>query len=271
MKSNNILSYGIKEKNTALNALDYHVENIISKGYTVVEDALSRDELELYRTKLDSVYTLQVDEIGGSDNLKKINDENIVRLPLAYDKKFLDLVINSKVVEIVESVLGDFFILMLQNGIINVPSDINYQASWHRDLNYQHFTSSRPLAISALYCIDDFTEETGGTYFLPYSQKVEKFFTEKYILENEITIPVKAGGVILFDSMIFHRAGHNKSKNIRRGINHMYTLPFIKQQIDIPSALGQSNAPNDDFLKKLLGYTSASGKNVKEWRQRRIH
>ena len=176
---------------------------------------------------------------------------------------------NDKIIKILNKLLGDYFILMLQNGIINMPSEFNYQASWHRDLNYQHFVSSRPLSISVLFCLDNFTKLSGGTFFLPGSQKCEKFLSDNYIIENEVTVEAEEGSVFIFDSMLFHRAGHNLSNLTRRGVNHMYSLPFIKQQIDIPSAL-KGEFSDDTFLSKLLGYDSKSGESVTEWRYNKI-
>ena len=39
----------------------------------------------------------------------------------------------------------------------------HHQSAFHRDLPYQHFTSSRPIAINALFCADEFTNENGAT------------------------------------------------------------------------------------------------------------
>ena len=42
----------------------------------------------------------------------------------------------------------------------------------------------------------------------------------------------------MFDSMLFHRAGSNRSGRPRRGVNHVYGLPFLKPPISFPRALG---------------------------------
>src|SRR5207247_10622939 len=128
-------------------------------------------ELEIPRQNLHENYAIKAREIGGEDQLAEMNDTNVVRLLLAYDDYFVELATKPAVLAIVEALLGDYYILSQQNGIINPPHLANYQASWHRDLAYQHFVSSRPLAISALSCIDDFSEETGGTHVLPASNK----------------------------------------------------------------------------------------------------
>jgi ectoine hydroxylase-related dioxygenase (phytanoyl-CoA dioxygenase family) len=201
--------------------------------------------------------------------LKKINEQNLVRCPLLYDEFFIDIATNHRVMEIVKKVLGDYFILHLQNGIINKPNEEHHQSSWHRDLPYQNFVISKPLALGALFCIDDFTNESGSTFVLPHSHRVELIPSSQYIEKNSKQIIAKAGSVILFDSMLFHKAGYNSANYIRRAINNVFVVPIIKQQINLPIALNGKYS-DDDFLSKLLGYQSNSPSSDIEWRNNRI-
>src|SRR6266550_1395616 len=261
--------YGVRESSAATSEADKSVEEIRIAGFTVVTGVLSESELQIIRSKLDEIYEVQVKEIGGEDRLGEINDINVVRLLLAYDDYFLKVATNPAVLGIVESLLGDYYILMQQNAIINLPGLENYQISWHRDLSYQHFVSTRPLAISALFCIDDFSEESGGTHVLPASHKIESFPSQEFMEKNQRGIIAKAGSVLVFDSMLYHRAGYNRSTFTRRALNHVYTLPFLKQQISIPDAL-QGKFRDGGFLSKFLGYESEPGKNVTQWREAKI-
>src|SRR5437588_207301 len=105
---------------------------------------------------------------GGGEQLKAIDEHNTIRLPLAKEPMFLELATNSKVLEICSRLISGYTILNQQNGIINPPGAARYnQGAWHRDLPYQHFVSSRPLAINALFCLDAFTIENGATRVLP--------------------------------------------------------------------------------------------------------
>lgn len=263
-------SYGINNKRILSNEVDKHLEEFDIRGFTVVNDLLDEIELVKYKEKINEIYNRQIQEIGGVDKLKLINDENVVRSLLAYDKDFLKIAAHKKILQIIEKLLGNYFILHLQNGIINIPNNKNFQISWHRDLPYQHFVCSKPLAISVLFCIDNFTPETGGTYFLPSSDKVEYFPSSEYISNNGVTLAVKAGSAILFNSMVFHRAGYNSSNNTRIGINNVYSLPFIKQQISLPAIL-KGEFREDAFLNKFLGYDSEVGKDVTSWRTHRLN
>jgi ectoine hydroxylase-related dioxygenase (phytanoyl-CoA dioxygenase family) len=261
--------YGVREFSKTESAPDQAVEEIRISGYSVVPDVLSASDLQTIRQKLDHIYEVQVQEMGGEKRMHEINETDLVRLVLAYDDYFLSLATNPTALTIIERLLGDYYVIGQQNGIVNLPNRKNYQSSWHRDLSYQHFVSTRPLAISALFCIDDFSEETGGTYVLPASHKIETFPSQDYVLKHQQCICAKAGSVLIFDSMLYHRAGRNHSNSTRRGLNHLYTLPFLKQQISIPEVL-QGKFRDDAFLAKFLGYSSEPGKNVKQWRTAKI-
>jgi ectoine hydroxylase-related dioxygenase (phytanoyl-CoA dioxygenase family) len=262
--------FGVKEFSAASSEVEQRVEEIGMIGYTIVPDALTESELETARRKVDEIYRRQTEEVGGENELKKFNDAYTARALLAYDEFFLGVATNPKVLPIVEALLGDYYILMLQNGIINVPAVGGEQnaGSWHRDLNYQHFVSSRPLSVSALFCVDEFSSETGGTHVLPGSHKMEIFPSEATVLSNERTITAPAGSVIVFDSMLFHRGGLNRSANTRRALNHMYTLPLIRQQISFPRMLG-GKFSEDAFLRRFLGYEAETADNVRDWREER--
>jgi ectoine hydroxylase-related dioxygenase (phytanoyl-CoA dioxygenase family) len=263
-------SYGITAQNNNKDIFSLHLEELATLGYSVIPDVLSVENLEVLRQKIDETYQLQVKEIGGEDILEKIAEKNLVRMPLCYDKVFVDLAANPFFIELVRKVLGSYFNLHLQNAIINMPNEKHHQSSWHRDLPYQNFKISKPLAVNILVCIDDFTKETGGTYILPFSHHLDIIPTEEYILKHSVQVHAKAGSVILMDSMALHRAGYNSSTMIRRAINHVYVSGIIRQQMNIPAMLNGKYS-EDTFLRMLLGYDNPTFGSVKEFRQQRIN
>jgi ectoine hydroxylase-related dioxygenase (phytanoyl-CoA dioxygenase family) len=266
-----IRAFGVKEFTQVSTEAERAVEEIRLVGYTILTGVLADAELPSVRSKVDDIYEAQLAEVGGPERLATINDLHTARALLAYDEYFLRVATAPRVLAIVEKLLGDYFVLMLQNGIINVPDTGNEQNAgyWHRDLNYQHFISSRPLSISALFCVDEFSEATGGTYLLPASHKTEAFPSDEFIRKHEQVVNAPAGAVIVFDSMLYHRSGHNTSGRARRALNHMYTLPLIKQQISFPKIL-KGRFSDDPFLGKFLGYESESEESVVEFREKRL-
>ena len=227
-------AYGAIRQNQVGDEVDRHLEELSFKGFTIITDLYSNDELKVWRDKIDHTYQVQ-ETAFGRDRLASINELDVCRIPLLYDDAFIDMAAHPRVVATIRRILGEWFILNLQNAIINRPQIEHHQSHWHRDLQNQNFVISTPLAINALHAIDEFSEETGGTYVLPFSHKSEKLPSDSYIKGNQVGITAPAGSAILFDAMIFHRAGSNRSQKVRRGVNHLYTASIIKQPIRSPA------------------------------------
>lgn len=262
-------THGISEVHLNQGEADALAEEVAVLGHAVVPNVLDEDELAEARERIDAVYARQVQELGGVEPLERINDADLARCLLEYDDFFVHVAANEAVRAVVSRLLGDYVVLMAQNAIINRPRDDHYQHTWHRDLNYQHFTSSRPLAISALYCIDDFNPETGGTYLLPVSHRLEQFPSAEFVEKHQVVATAPAGSVLVFDAMLFHRAGVNSSGSVRRAINHIFTLPFLQQQISLPSALG-GRFSDDPRLRRLLGYEAPPAASALAWRRQKL-
>ena len=245
--------------------LGRHVEDIALKGFTVVHNCLPSAELSIWREKIDHIYEQQEREFG-REALAAIQELNLCRSPLLYDLTFVSLATFSKVCSIVEKCLGEWFILHLQNAIINRPETLHHQGSWHRDIPHLNVVTSRPLAISALWAIDEFSSQTGGTHFLPFTHKHPELPSDPFIEANHIVASVPAGSVIVFDSMLFHRAGVNCSQIIRRAVNHVYTSPIVKQQCDYPRALAGQEPALGASAARILGFGSQCPLNDKAWR-----
>ena len=259
--------YGRIEQTEVNDDIARYAEEIAIQGFTIIPNLFSSAELKVWRDKIDTVYSQQEQEFG-KDNLRAIQELDMCRAPLLYDFDFIQLATHPTILAVVSYFLGDWFILNLQNAIINQPHQKHHQSSWHRDLPYQNWVISRPIAINALLAIDAFSEVTGGTHVVPFTHKMEILPSDIYIEANRVVASAPAGSAIIFDTMLFHRAGANSSKNIRRAVNHLYTTPILKQQYDFPRALGERAGLDPDILR-LLGYTSQVPIDVRDWRKAR--
>jgi len=261
-------SYGVKERSAGHDDADLHAEHLRFTGFTVIDGGFTAAELHDLAGGLDRLLERQAAEAGGLERLAEIGEQETVRCCLAYDDAFLRAAANSRVTDVCRRLLGDYFLLMQQNGIINPPGRTHTQTAYHRDLPYQHFVSSRPLAVSALLCVDAFSRENGATLVLPASHKVEQFPPDAVVSDLERPVEAPAGSYIVFDSMVFHRAGANTSAAPRRAVNQVYALPFIAQQISFPDVLGGRHA-DDPSLSRLLGYGAGPVRSLESWWDRR--
>lgn len=260
--------YGIVERAETGSTVAQIAERVRLAGYAVLPGGFSAEEIADLGARLDRVMERQVEEFG-ADNLAAIGDTLTARCPLAYDEAFAALASHADVLALCRELLGEYVILMQQNGVINPAAQQHTQLSYHRDLPYQHFVSSRPLAVSALFCIDPFRPETGATTVIPASHRMEAFPSNPVAAALDTAVTAEPGSFIVFDSMLFHRAGANRSDRPRRAVNQVYSVPIIAQQISLPDAL-QGKYSSDPALARLFGYDVAPPRSVAAWRERRM-
>jgi hypothetical protein len=261
-------AYGITEQVPSGDALGAHLEMLGVRGYTVLPSDLCDATVGRLGEALERVYRQQAEESGGAAALRDLGEEGIVRAPLAYDPLFVALAAHPAVTALAAAALGNYVVLNQQNGVINPARREFGQAAWHRDLPYQHFVMSRPLALAALFCIDPFTIENGATLVIPGSHRSEAFPSHAAIETLATPVAAASGSFIVFDAMLYHRAGDNRSTAPRRGVNHVFGRAFLRQQIDLPVLL-QGRYAQDPALARLFGYHDRASPSVVQWRRDR--
>jgi len=260
---------GIRDGATSSNSHELALEEMRRLGYTVLPNAIEAEDLPRVRDLMDQAYAEQIKDIGSEEDLNLIGDNGSVKHLLSYDDIFIDILSNKNLLDVCRELMGEYFILHSQNGVINSEDDVHPASYWHRDLAYQQFSSSKPVGISFLNFVDGSNEENGGVYVLPGSHLFDEFPSLEYAARNEILVNAPPGSAMIFDGMLYHRGSDNTSGALRRSISHVYVLPFIKQQISLPSILGDRFADDTD-LARLLGYGAETANSAVEWRQDRI-
>lgn len=253
-------SYGVLLRETSDSLIDLAVEQIRALGYATIPSGISTEEINSFRIDFDSNHR-QYTERFGLNKLSSIDELNTVRAPLTHGPdSFLKIATNEAILSLIGKLIRGEFILNQQNSIINPPQKDYNQGSWHRDLPYQHFTSSNPIAINSILCVDNFTKDNGATFVLPASHKSKKLPSPEYIKKNAIQIEANAGDYIVLDCMLYHAGGFNSTNAARRGVNHVYTIPFFKQQINLPDNINSANLSEN--TKRLLGFRYSEPKTI---------
>lgn len=200
-----------------------------------------------------------------------MKDANIARAVCAYDPLMLKIATLPVIMDVAAAFLRQYYVLMSHNGILNQPGRDHYQFTWHRDLNYQHYTSSRPLALSALLAVDPFDEVTGGTYVLPGTHLFETFPSDEFVRVHQKGVKCPPGTIIFFDAMLYHRTGKNSSNGVHRAVNHIITPPMLRQQYNFKEIFEQRGVEVEDpKVRDYLGFEYEIPKSVKEWREGKI-
>jgi len=240
-----------------------HLENLKYRGHSLMPGVISRDEAADLCKRLDSLYDEQRREFG-EQRLRELNEFEVHRGLMAADSIFATLVVHPMILEVVDAVVGPTAILNLQNASAASPGAIHFQSRLHRDFA-RDFVASKPLALNAFWCITDFTADAGATWLVPGTHRHGELPSEEFAEQNAVQIEAPAGSVILWDGLLLHKAGQNRTDRVRYGINHMYTRPFIKQQMDYPVFL-RGKYEVESRLGQLLGFWTIPPKSVTEFR-----
>ncbi|WP_024931128.1 phytanoyl-CoA dioxygenase family protein [Methylophilus sp. OH31] len=261
-------TYGVLQKNTANNDEEIIIESLHRNGFALLDSGYTDQELN----ELDTVFNrLRKQYIEQYDQhlLSETGELYTIRSPLTQEieNHFLNLALNSRLATVIGKMIQGKYILNQQNGVI-FPSSKDYdQGQWHRDLPYQHYVSSSPLALNALFCLDDLTFESGAMWVVPHSHKDIVCPSENFIKEFGIQIESKRGQFVILDCMVYHCGGYNQSSSDVRAVNHVFTIPYFKQQINIPQNIqAKYISPN---MREILGFNFEEPTSIESYLQSR--
>lgn len=259
--------YGVSEETVLSDPLDEHREHLIRDGFTVFRSNFTDAEVSAVSESFESASrTYKI--VHGEDRLAALDEQHMLRAPIATgDPVFKKIAFLPTLMQLLSSLLLSKFYLNQQNGVINPPNSEYSQGRWHRDLPYQHWTISRPIAINALYCVDDFTHENGSTWVIPGSHLHSEFPSAAYVEKNAVQIEARAGDFLVLDCMVYHSGGQNSTGSPRRGLNHVYTIPLLAPQISWPDVLDSGSFSEQEL--ELLGFPYRVPRSLDEyWSQR---
>ena len=115
---------------------------------------------------------------------------------------------------------------------------------------------ARPQGVNVAWCVDDFTDENGATRIVPGSHRLNRKPAPDEAAKESVALAAPAGSIIVMESRVWHKTGHNRTREQRRaGIFAWYTRPIYRQQenwfLSLNPAIRQF--ASDDLLV-LLGY-----------------
>ena len=178
----------------------------------------------------------------------------------------LQLLIDMKIIDwIEENYFETSCILNSFSALSNIPGENKvFHRNVHRDI--RGFSYPSPLLLNMLIMLDDFTEDNGATLLLPNSHTKNEKPSNIYFDNNAKSVLGKAGDIIVWNSNLYHSSGNNKTNKIRRALPITFSLPYYKQLLDYPRAIGydKSNVFNDK-MRKLLGYDARVADKVENW------
>jgi hypothetical protein len=260
MASEGVSRYGVLQQSEAVTEVDIALEELALLGFATLDSGFTPESMSDLSRRFEEARSRYPTITAPFDA-----EPDVIRVLPYLDDVFFKVLFNERLHELLGGVLGEYYIVNQVNGLINPAGSTDYsQAPWHRDLPFRHLTMSRPIAVNALFALDDFTIDNGCTSVLPGSHKVENFCSDEVVLRNARPITARAGTFILLDCMTYHRGGINRSAGDRRAINHVFTIPAWRQQLHLPSIFGDS-VDLSAAQKKVLGYGLEEFRSHADW------
>lgn len=246
--------YGVQELWPGKTETDFAYEKLRFQGFCTVDSGLDTATIAGLARDFDAARHAYLERYGADYDLAALGENTVIRMLPALMPSFHALVENEPIKAFLRHVFPAQYALTQANGLINPPNEEQFsQSRWHRDLPYQHFTSSRPLAVNCLFCLDPFTEENGATWVVPGSHKEECFPSQPVLEELAVQVSAPAGTFIVLDSMTYHSGGENRTDRQRRAVNHVYALPLIRRQISFANELKARGTDAEDLDPYLAG------------------
>ena len=240
-----------------------YFDEYFSRGWTVIPNVFDKKIIETVLEEYESVkhvFLFHQGIKGIADQSKNASHHTHLLVP-----SMLKLIDNDVFHSAVENIFGGNSILNTM-GLSEVTSEGVYTQNIHRDVRTN--TGDYPLWLNTLIMLDDSNLDNGATWMMEGSQNLSLVPSEKEFFSQSVQACGNKGDLLIFNCNLWHCAGENKTDKARRIITPFFSRPYIKQQLDLPSAYGEGFG---DFvskrIKQWMGYNSRVPKSLGEFYQ----
>ena len=223
------------------------LEDLKGDGFHVVETARSAAEIAAIRSEL--THLMEVTPFG--DNSFVGTRTKRQHSMFAKTRVLDELATDPLVLEIVATLLGDA--LLSATVACEIHPGETAQPVHFDDGIYPLPADHRDVSLSALWAIDDFTADNGGTVIFPTRHGDRSMRPEPS--EGRV-VEMPAGSVLLYTGTLWHGGGANTSADLRLAVILTYVESWLRPQdshlISVPVERARTLAPQ---LRALLGYS----------------
>ena len=210
--------------------VDYANE-IHTKGYLLVHNVVSREFIDRCKQELAEAVRKEAAWHGTSDYQGYAQ----VLLCSLYGGTFVSIFDNPKVMEPVNAVLGEGCIVYGYTSSSMPPSRTNHGGRIHRDC--PRYIPNYITNMGVIVLLDDFSEQNGGTWFLPGSEQDSDLPAEEEFYAKARRLVAPAGSAFYFNARVCHAGGVNRTGEWRHALTINMCRPWMKQRLDIPRVM----------------------------------
>lgn len=237
------------------------------EGYCKFDAIISKDWLNKINKSLPDIF-IQHERIRRLNN-NPISSNGLAINALIGNDLLFEFLINLINIGLIDWIEENYFeekcILNSFTALSNISGENKiFHKKYHRDI--RGFSGEIPVMLNMLVMLDDFTTENGATLLLPKSHLEKEKPSEEFF--NKFAKPIlgRAGDIVIWNSNLYHASGLNYTDKARRALPITFSLPYYKQLIDFPRAIGEEKYNHyDEKCRKLLGYDSRVPDSLSKW------
>lgn len=209
------------------------VEQYNEKGYVFPVDIFSQSEIESIRSYFDELLPKALEAGWNSYELTNWHK---------HCQGVWDIVADSRIIDVMEDMLGDTVILRHSHFFAKLPGD-GMRVSWHQDASYWPLTPSK--VVSAWLAIDDVDLGNGAMQVIPGSHlRAQVEFRDSTADEHNVlnqtvenpeehgdppvALELKAGQISLHSDWVLHGSEPNESNRRRCGLAMRYLSKDVR-------------------------------------------
>ena len=145
---------------------------------------------------------------------------------------FADFLENPALHSCLTPLLGDTCIVYAYTSSSMPPGASNYSNRIHTDC--PRVIPGYVTNVGFICALDDFSEENGGTRFLPRSfERIEPPDEEEFLRDGVLVLP-RAGQGVVFNARLWHCGGANGTRRPRHAITLNVCRAYMRQRFDYP-------------------------------------
>jgi ectoine hydroxylase-related dioxygenase (phytanoyl-CoA dioxygenase family) len=237
-----------------------HLYELNTLGFTIVKNMIDPSKVDEIKKLIDVSLEIDQEKFG---HFEGKNNNLIVDL-VSTNKKFVELLDNDIYFKMCEEVLGADSILYSFTSTILKSKSTDVVQNMHID-SYK-FIPNYHIGLICTIALDDFTDENGGTLYLPGSQNLYEMPTAETFDKYSITTARNVGDVLFFNPRVWHKAGYNNSDKTRYAITAYATRSFVKQRFDFPKMLDNQYLEGlSPRIVNLLGFNACPPDSVEKY------
>jgi ectoine hydroxylase-related dioxygenase (phytanoyl-CoA dioxygenase family) len=221
------------------------------EGYVILEGVIDRAAIDELTAALAPFEVLRP---MGRNAFEGLRSQRVYSLA-GKGEPFLRLAEHPAMITLLDRVLLPNYLLSTAQSIRLHPGEA--AQAWHNDDGFylSPRPHERPLAISLIWALEDFTADNGATEVIPGSHRWGMEHPETHPFASVAAV-MPAGSVLLFDAALFHRGGHNRSPGTRLAITIQYCQPYLRTQesqlLIVPPDAARACT---DRMRAMLGYS----------------